>query len=86
MLDGAMRWLVAARNADGGWGGHRGVASSIEETALAVCALADFAAATGKLDTVQESVADGCQWLSASTDGARRFVPAPIGLYFARLW
>jgi squalene-hopene/tetraprenyl-beta-curcumene cyclase len=33
-------WLLAAQNADGGWGGAANIASSIEETALAVDALA----------------------------------------------
>jgi squalene-hopene/tetraprenyl-beta-curcumene cyclase len=36
-------WLLAAQNADGGWGGAKSTASSIEETALAVDALAALA-------------------------------------------
>ena len=36
-----IHWLVNAQNADGGWGGAEGVDSTIEETALAVQALAD---------------------------------------------
>jgi squalene-hopene/tetraprenyl-beta-curcumene cyclase len=39
-------WLLSAQNADGGWGGAPGVASSIEETALAVDALADVGCAS----------------------------------------
>jgi hypothetical protein len=35
-----MDWLVAAQNRDGGWGGAAEMESSIEETALAVNALA----------------------------------------------
>ena len=35
-----IQWLLSARNSDGGWGGAAGVPSSIEETALAVDALA----------------------------------------------
>src|SRR4030088_1793974 len=34
-------WLLAAQNADGGWGGAAGTPSSIEETALAVEILLD---------------------------------------------
>ena len=34
-------WLLAAQNADGGWGGAAGTPSSIEETALAVEVLLD---------------------------------------------
>jgi squalene-hopene/tetraprenyl-beta-curcumene cyclase len=43
-FDRALRWLVMAQNVDGGWGGAPGVDSSIEETALAVEALAAVAA------------------------------------------
>ena len=39
-------WLLAAQNADGGWGGAANIASSIEETALAVDALAALALAS----------------------------------------
>jgi squalene-hopene/tetraprenyl-beta-curcumene cyclase len=35
-----IQWLLSARNSDGGWGGAAAVPSSIEETALAVEALA----------------------------------------------
>jgi squalene-hopene/tetraprenyl-beta-curcumene cyclase len=35
-------WLLNAQNADGGWGGAPSVASSIEETAMALEALAEF--------------------------------------------
>jgi squalene-hopene/tetraprenyl-beta-curcumene cyclase len=41
MLEKAARWLLSAQNSDGGWGGDKSVASSIEETALAVDALAE---------------------------------------------
>ncbi|HPC95172.1 MAG TPA: prenyltransferase/squalene oxidase repeat-containing protein [Sedimentisphaerales bacterium] len=45
-MDGACqrgaRWLLSAQNADGGWGGAPGVVSSIEETSLAVDALAEL--------------------------------------------
>jgi squalene-hopene/tetraprenyl-beta-curcumene cyclase len=37
------RWLLAAQNCDGGWGGAQAAPSSIEETALAVDALARVA-------------------------------------------
>jgi squalene-hopene/tetraprenyl-beta-curcumene cyclase len=39
-------WLLATQNADGGWGGAAKIASSIEETALAVDALAALALAS----------------------------------------
>ena len=72
------QWLVSAQNADGGWGGAAGVPSSIEETALAVTALCG--------SDCGEAVRRGTEWLVRQTEGGTRFAPAPIGLYFARLW
>lgn len=73
------RFLRDQQNADGGWGGARDAPSTIEETALAVEALANAPMAG-------DSVRRGAQWLihAVETDGWRE--PAPIGLYFARLW
>jgi squalene-hopene/tetraprenyl-beta-curcumene cyclase len=73
-----VRWLLAAQNGDGGWGGAGGVPSSIEETALAVAALA--AAGDG------EAALRGAGWLMRATAGGTRFAAAPIGLYFSSLW
>jgi len=81
MLASACRWLMAVRNADGGWGGDRGVTSSIEETALAIGALA----AAGDPHAAV-AIAEGCKWLQSTTADGTRFPAAPIGLYFARLW
>ena len=79
-----LEWVLCTQNTDGGWGGAPSVASSIEETALAVEAL------TGALDDGPSAVADslerGCTWLVKHTEGGTRFDPAPIGLYFAKLW
>ena len=76
------RFLLRAQNSDGSWGGAPGVAGSVEETGLALGALA------GMPPTPE--VRKGCR------TGARRLAecimdggldrPAPIGLYFARLW
>ena len=68
-------WLRDAQNPDGGWGGAPGIPSSIEETALAVEALAP-----------EGDVERGVRWLVERTAGGMRFEPAPIGLYFAKLW
>ena len=86
MLVAAKHWLIAARNPDGGWGGNRGVPSSIEETALAVAALSEYAITTGQHDETRVPIADGCRWIAKATDGGTRFDAAPIGLYFAKLW
>jgi squalene-hopene/tetraprenyl-beta-curcumene cyclase len=44
MAKRAADWLQGVQNRDGGWGGDRGIASSIEETSVAVSALGDGAA------------------------------------------
>ncbi|MBN1417923.1 MAG: squalene--hopene cyclase [Planctomycetes bacterium] len=72
-------WLLAAQNDDGGWGGGPGALSSIEETGLAAHALAG-------LPDAREAVDRAAAWLVEATGGGRRFAPAPIGLYFAKLW
>ncbi len=80
-------WLYARQNGDGGWGGgpansefcpQLGV-SSVEETALAVEALA---AANGEC----ESLRRGVQWLVRAVEQRFYDQPSPIGFYFARLW
>ena len=76
--------LVSAQNADGGWGGAHGVPSSIEETAVAVSALAACTPPTASPAAL--AVRSGTQWLEQRTEGFRRFPASPIGLYFARLW
>ncbi len=70
-------WLRNARNPDGGWGGAPGLPSTIEETALAVAALASEGG---------PAVERGCLWLAERTAEGTSFEPAPIGLYFAKLW
>ena len=89
----AVRWLVDAQGDDGGWGGAPGVAPSIEETAAAVSALATFRqlpragpVAAGSVPGLEGAVTDGVRWLIDATGGGQRADPAPIGLYFAKLW
>ncbi len=85
MRDRALRWLTEAQNGDGGWGGDRGLPSSVEETALGVFAAAR--AATAMKDAAPASLARrGARWLAERTAGGTEFEPAPIGFYFARLW
>ncbi|MEO6788032.1 MAG: prenyltransferase/squalene oxidase repeat-containing protein [Chthoniobacteraceae bacterium] len=71
-------WIAASQNDDGGWGGVRGVPSSVEETALAVEALAG----TSHSDSVERGVA----WLIERVESGAWREPSPIGFYFARLW
>lgn len=77
VLRQGIRYLQSAQNQDGGWGAARGAESSLEETALALRALAKF----GSLP----SIARGAEWLlKRLNDGPA--APSPIGLYFASLW
>ena len=78
-----MTWLVDVQNEDGGWGGARGVCSSIEETGVALSGLAS-AAARERDERAIRAIVRGCQWLIDATAGTCD--AAPIGLYFARLW
>ncbi len=87
MLSSGVRWLLSVQNADGGWGGARGVASSLEETALAVDGLARvLVAAPSVAEGPRDAVSRGVAWLVDRTDRGRAFAPAPIGFYFAKLW
>ena len=89
----AAEWLVAARHPDGGWGGAARTPPSVEETAIAVAALATYrllprAASLDRagLAALDESIEAGIRWLIDATAGGRRTPATPIGLYFARLW
>jgi squalene-hopene/tetraprenyl-beta-curcumene cyclase len=78
-------WLIGVQNADGGWGGARGVASSIEETGVALQAVARCAGFE-PAEEVRASAARAVVWLGAATSEGHAAEAAPIGLYFARLW
>lgn len=71
-------WIASAQNDDGGWGGVRCVASSTEETALAVEALAG----TEHVGAFQR----GVEWLVSRVESGAWREPSPIGFYFAKLW
>lgn len=83
-------WLRRIQNADGGWGGAAQTPSSIEETALALEALA--AVATQQCDSVpgrdpiDAAIQRGVDYLVDATNQGRDFPPSPIGFYFAKLW
>jgi len=93
MLVKSVCYLMAVQNEDGGWGGARGVASTIEETSLAVdslagvlgriCALEDAQLPVAQLE---RAVSKGANWLVERFADTGSVKPAAIGLYFARLW
>ena len=81
----AARWLFAAQNADGGWGGGPSVHSSIEETSVALSGLVS-ARPICDGGVLADAVRRGVSWLLDTTAAGRDFPAAPVGLYFARLW
>jgi len=80
MFQRAIAWLRSAQQPDGGWGGAPGVQPSIEETSLAVSALASVGA--DQADVVTR----GAAWLAGKLNAHEQLPATPIGLYFATLW
>jgi squalene-hopene/tetraprenyl-beta-curcumene cyclase len=84
----AVQWLLGAQKEDGGWsGGIAPAASSTEETALAMEALAAVLE-TGRTTSNQlrSSLEKGMAWLTNRIEEGTWKGAAPIGFYFAKLW
>lgn len=73
MSEKASVFLASQQNIDGSWGGKKGIDGTIEETALAVSALAH---------SNKQLCINGLSWLEKQDS----LKPSPIGLYFALLW
>jgi squalene-hopene/tetraprenyl-beta-curcumene cyclase len=73
MAGKARNYLVNQQNGDGSWGGRKGIPGTIEETSLAVSALAVYH---------EEACLKGIRWLA----NQQILAPSPIGLYFSMLW
>ena len=83
MLQRGLAWLAGEQNADGSWGGAPGVPGTIEETALAVEALASVSSLFNlqfEICNLQSSLRRGATWLLDHTRNGRDFPPSPIGL------
>jgi squalene-hopene/tetraprenyl-beta-curcumene cyclase len=79
-------WLTQAQNPEGAWGGAPGVPSSVEETALAVEALAVAQASTpARTREASRALHRGITWLVDQVETGQWTKPAPIGFYFAKL-
>jgi len=79
-------YLLDCQGEAGGWGGAKGVAPTIEETANVITALAAAAKAGRGGDPAVEAMERGVAWLVEATKEGTEFAASPIGLYFARLW
>ncbi len=85
-----IKWLIKVQKKDGTWGGDAEAPSSIEETALALDAMAGYAV-PGSLfedhaDQIQASITKGTEALIEIIKEKDTLPAAPIGLYFASLW
>jgi squalene-hopene/tetraprenyl-beta-curcumene cyclase len=78
ILERGVSWLVERQDSTGGWSGAKGGVPSIEETALAVEALAG----TQHVSTTDR----GAAWLVERVESGAWHDPSPIGFYFAKLW
>jgi squalene-hopene/tetraprenyl-beta-curcumene cyclase len=78
LVSQAHHFLVSAQNHDGGWGRDSRSASTFEETALALTALAG--------SHHHESLDRGVSWWLRHKPEDMLPPPSPIGLYFASLW
>lgn len=74
-------YLLQAQNADGGWGGAKGVTSKVTLTSRALAALASV---NGR-DNI-DAIERGFNFLHTRWQAGELYNPEPIGLYFARLW
>ncbi len=83
MISRAADWLVKSQNSDGGWGGGKGLPTSIEETALAVNALSVVQLTNPEIEAARTK---GLAKLIDLTDGTEIPPASPIGLYFSMLW
>jgi len=82
-------WLLKIQRPDGSWGHGESGAGSIEETALAVDALAfhyDEEMKRARLPNPDSAVEQGVNWLLARVESGEWTKPSPIGFYFAKLW
>jgi squalene-hopene/tetraprenyl-beta-curcumene cyclase len=89
LLQTGATWLLNAQRPDGSWGGSSAAPPSVEETALAVEALAALGGSTAShagVPAVDQATRRGVCWLIDRVEDGTWRQPAPIGFYFAKLW
>ena len=77
MIGKGENYLLDVQNQDGSWGGAKNIPGTMEETALAVAALAN--------PQFSDVCDKGFKWLDKTYE-TKGLKAAPIGLYFASLW
>lgn len=89
-LKSGLKWLIEAQKENGTWGGDKNAPATIEETSLALDAIAGCAALHGFFDNlaapVQKALLKGSEALLEMINNHDKLPSSPIGLYFARLW
>jgi squalene-hopene/tetraprenyl-beta-curcumene cyclase len=87
MLARGVRFLLSVQNSEGNWGGKLNGPASVEETALAIEALAHAEQRSALQDTGAEAaLMRGVDWLRERIESGAWREPSPIGFYFAKLW
>ena len=84
MTKSGLQWIVDNQNDDGGWSAAKGLASSCEETGLALEAIA-FEGVTAD-NPASIAVEKGTRWLIEQVNAGTFTQTTPIGFYFAKLW
>ncbi|MCF7974906.1 MAG: squalene--hopene cyclase [Phycisphaerae bacterium] len=90
-LGRATEWLLAVQHATGPWGADAGIHASLEESALAVDALAttllshDLLLFDDQTLAIQRAIEKGAAWLINATNQGTTFDPSPIGNSFVGL-
>ncbi|MCP4454801.1 MAG: hypothetical protein GY809_25350 [Planctomycetes bacterium] len=91
-LTRASQWLIAVQQPAGPWGGDEAIRASLEESGLAVDALAtslidhDLLLFDDQTLAIKKAVVKGVLWLAKATARGTTFDPSPMGLDSARLW
>jgi squalene-hopene/tetraprenyl-beta-curcumene cyclase len=86
MLHRGVTFLLSIQNTDGSWSGKQNGPPSVEETALAVEALAIAEQVSSQSDGLRDAIKRGTAWLVERIERDEWRGASPIGFYFAKLW
>jgi squalene-hopene/tetraprenyl-beta-curcumene cyclase len=83
------RYLARMQREDGSWSGGPNGPPSVEETALAIEALAALLTKPNAAEltaSLRKQAVKGANWLIEKVESGEWRQPSPIGFYFAKLW